>query len=166
MVALGQNGSTVGFGHRTASTYIGCLGVLFSGANFTPLNPKIKKRLSEIIDKANIQIFVGDLREYFQARQIGAVERKKCILPDEILNPKYNFNQIDLISGMKSDKLSKPADMIPDAVAYVYFTSGSTEVPKGVMVSNSNLSSFLMNMSSIYKLKPGFKASQTFDMSF
>ena len=37
---------------------------------------------------------------------------------------------------------------------------------KRVMVSNSNLSSFLMNMSSIYKLKPGFKASQTFDMSF
>ena len=49
LVALGQNGSTVGLmGHRTASTYIGCFGVLFSGANFTPLNPKYnKKRLSE-----------------------------------------------------------------------------------------------------------------------
>jgi non-ribosomal peptide synthetase component F len=46
------------------------------------------------------------------------------------------------------------------------YTSGSTGNPKGVMVTHANLSSWIENMNKIYKMEIGFKASQTYDLSF
>ena len=46
------------------------------------------------------------------------------------------------------------------------YTSGSTGKPKGVQVTNRNVLSWVKNMSMLYKFKPGFIASQTYDLSF
>ena len=53
-----------------------------------------------------------------------------------------------------------------DSLAYVMYTSGSTGKPKGVQVTNANILAWNNNMSFLYECKPGFIASQTYDLSF
>ncbi|GGP78634.1 AMP-binding protein [Saccharothrix coeruleofusca] len=55
---------------------------------------------------------------------------------------------------------------LPDDTAYVLFTSGSTGAPKGVPITNRNLSAYLEHNLARYRLGPGCLLSQTFDLTF
>ena len=65
-----------------------------------------------------------------------------------------------------SDPISKLAEVKHNNNVYIMFTSGSTGKAKGVQVNNLNVTSLLDNKGKYYDLKPGFRASQTFDLSF
>jgi amino acid adenylation domain-containing protein len=54
-----------------------------------------------------------------------------------------------------SDVEQSPADVGPNQCAYVMYTSGSTGAPKGVMVADRNLTSFLDAMGSLFPIGPG-----------
>ena len=53
-----------------------------------------------------------------------------------------------------------------DAAAYTVFTSGSTGVPKGVRVSQSNLSPMIRWFGERFKMKPGMRMAQTLSLAF
>ena len=55
---------------------------------------------------------------------------------------------------------------VPDSIAYLLFTSGSTGIPKGVMVSHQNVTSFLDYMVNRYEITDQDRLSQMFDMTF
>ncbi len=63
-----------------------------------------------------------------------------------------------------SDWIPVPVD--PEGIAYLLFTSGSTGVPKGVMVAHSNVNAFLDAMSERYAVQPEDRLSQTFELTF
>ncbi|SFB13831.1 amino acid adenylation domain-containing protein [Amycolatopsis marina] len=54
----------------------------------------------------------------------------------------------------------------PDAPAYLIFTSGTTGRPKGVPVTNTNVSAFLTEVMKRYRFGPTSRGAQTFEMSF
>jgi amino acid adenylation domain-containing protein len=54
----------------------------------------------------------------------------------------------------------------PDDVAYVLFTSGSTGRPKGVPIRHRNLAGYLAHRVERYRVGPGSRLSQTFELTF
>ena len=60
----------------------------------------------------------------------------------------------------------RPGPVSPDAIAYLLFTSGSTGIPKGVMVAHRNVTAFLEYMVDRYHVTETDRLSQMFDMTF
>src|SRR2546430_1393178 len=54
----------------------------------------------------------------------------------------------------------------PDAIAYLLFTSGSTGIPKAVMVANRNVIAFLEYIVERYQIAESDRFSHMFDMTF
>jgi amino acid adenylation domain-containing protein len=54
----------------------------------------------------------------------------------------------------------------PDAIAYLLFTSGSTGIPKGVMVAHRNVTAYVAYIADRYRITEQDRFSQMFDMTF
>ena len=165
---FGAKGETIGLvGQRKPSSYMGLLGIIFSGCNFTPINPKYNlSKIKSIIDGSKVRILVGDYDDINRLDRSIIDNVEISFFPDKASakDNKINFN--GLFSINNSNSLLTPVDCAPTALAYVNYTSGSTGLPKGVMVTHRNVESFLNNMHQIYSLDPMFRASQSFGLSF
>lgn len=140
--------------NRNAEAYVAVLACFLSGVPFIPLNPKFPfQRLEKIAELSGIEaaVYVHD--------QTDVVERLGI----------HAINATEIITGI--DKHTDPAELnvaAPDGgrVAYQMFTSGSTGEPKGVPITESNLSAYVEEMCKLVNADPGEKFSQTFDLSF
>jgi amino acid adenylation domain-containing protein len=168
LIECGAINETIGLvGQRKASSYIGILGILFAGCNFTPINPKYNvARIRSIFNNSKIRFLVGENEDINKLELWNLPDVDACILPegDSLKNSSLRVLVASTLSNL--GHLSVPQVNELTDLAYINYTSGSTGTPKGVMVSHSNLVSFLKNMKKIYSLEPGFKASQAFDFSF
>jgi D-alanine--poly(phosphoribitol) ligase subunit 1 len=168
--SLGAANTAIGIvGQRKLSSYLGVLGTLISGAFYTPLNPKYNKaKLAAIIKDAQIKILVGDAEELnalgsiLNDPRLDGFDAVFCPDSESTENKGWLGKEIiDQVTGECLPQVKEPGDLV-----YLLYTSGSTGRPKGVQVSNHNIISFLASMEDNYDLKPGFRASQTFDLSF
>ncbi len=155
-------------GQRNVNQYIGVLGTLYSKCHYVPINTKYKsERVLKIIKKANIRFFIGDEASLLKIKSI--IDKSNISSICYFITPNDKCSNKKWIDKKLLDKLNPlPVEFIndPNRLVYIMFTSGSTGEPKGVMVSNKNVVSWLNSMSTLYDLKEGFKASQVYDLSF
>jgi amino acid adenylation domain-containing protein len=170
LMECGAHRETIGIvGQRSPSSYFGILGILYAGCNYVPINPKYnQQRLIAMLRDAKVRFLVGD-KESLELLEpvLSALETpsmRAILLPEGVSPDGKGWLDEHALQG--ATPLISPIRVHGEDLAYILYTSGSTGVPKGVQVTNSNVLAFLKSMVAIYNLSPGFRASQTFDFSF
>ncbi len=175
--ALAAQPAAVGvFAHRSVPVYIGILGTLMSGCALVPLNPGFPvQRTMQMVEQAGISAIVVDAAsEPLLASLIAELSRKMVfVMPDrEDISafaaqwPQHVFlgrQQLVIPEGWK------PVSVSPDSLACVFFTSGSTGIPKGVGVLHRNVIRFVEMSLERYReigLGPEDRFSQFYDITF
>ena len=146
-----EAGSRVGIlAGRGATAYTGILGVCWAGCTWVPLNPAHPRdRLNNLLQKAEVDALIVD--------QAGAALLPGLEHPLRVLGPGMAFTEaVD----------HPPVPRKGDDLAYLMFTSGTTGVPKGVMITHAAIDNFLSVMQARYSIGPGDRVSQFFDLTF
>lgn len=136
---------------KSLSCFAGILGIMMAGKAYLPLNPRFPApRNAYMLQKARIRTLIaGD----------NSDDELDKIL--EIYPP-----GMYVIFPEGSESSFKSVAALPQSSAYLLFTSGTTGWPKGVAVSNANLSSYLDFMLKNYQFQPEDRFTQNFDLTF
>lgn len=128
-------------------TYASIIALWFEGKSYVPINPKFPEpRNRQIIDQAGI---------------------------DYVLSSKTNFelNYIEIITTSSalciSTYFKSPKEVAEDQLAYMFFTSGTTGVPKGVPITLQNLWAFVDAFKTMgYSITERDRCLQMFELTF
>jgi amino acid adenylation domain-containing protein len=144
-------GSRVGvLAGRGVTAIAGILGICWAGCAWVPLNPAHPRdRLAALLQRADLDALIVD--------EAGAALLADIDPPSRVLGPALE----DLPA---SDQ--PPAPRSGDDLAYLMFTSGTTGIPKGVMITHSAIDHFLTVMQNRYHIRPGDRVSQFFELTF
>ncbi|MGA4839087.1 amino acid adenylation domain-containing protein [Streptomyces sp. G45] len=114
---------------RTTHLTAGLLGILKAGGAYLPIDPAYPSgRLDHILSGARPALLLTD------RDTVG-------VLPDNDI-PRLFLDDLDLEPKKRNPKVrdrDRVAPLRPDNLAYVMYTSGSTGIPKGVMISHANV---------------------------
>jgi D-alanine--poly(phosphoribitol) ligase subunit 1 len=151
---------------RSLETYAGILGTAWAGGTYVPLNPQQPTgRLSSIIQRADLDALIVDRRGAPHLADLGAAVIVPVLAAEGIT--------VDVSGGVtRWEQLAQlsppdaPTEPAPDHLAYIIFTSGTTGVPKGVMVTVANVAYFLAYIRSLYHIGPDDRVGQFCETSF
>jgi len=164
---------TAVFAYRSVTAFAGVLAALFRGHGYVPLNRTFPpERTRVMLERSRCRAMIVDKKSEAQLEQVlpGATKPMLIVLPDrrDVTDLAARWPQHRFKAGSELNPASEwqLRNVSPDAVAYLLFTSGSTGVPKGVMVAQRNVPPYINFITERFAINPEDRFSQTFDMTF
>ncbi len=157
---------------RSVGAYGGILGVLASGRGYVPLNPKFPPERTLVMFRASgcKTLVIGQecaatLEPLLQRLDAPVT----LIIPDAGWEPgQLPPHRVISARHPSLSKIADPRDPVVKGsdTAYLLFTSGSTGVPKGVAVSQSNVAAYMEYAAKRFGMNSEDRCSQNFDLTF
>lgn len=156
---------------RSVEACAGVLGACWAGASYVPISLKApEERLLSIVALSELDALVTDVKgaKLLSPRLLEALP-PRVLVPDECKSwdglrddrRVEGFGNLSAVEGTP-----EPAQVDADDIAYIIFTSGTTGVPKGVMISAGSVQHYLSIIEGLYQLTSEDRISQAFDLSF
>lgn len=136
------------------------MGLAMTGMVHVPIYPTIgEEEYSYILEHAEIKLLlVGDKKLYEKLSPIAArLPEIKYIYSFDEIDGVRSYDEIIELGKINQEKLSNDlkeikASIDPDDLATIIYTSGTTGVPKGVMLTHTNLVSNFVTHSYMHNL--------------
>jgi D-alanine--poly(phosphoribitol) ligase subunit 1 len=117
------------------------LGILYSGNFYTVLDVNSpKERLASILNTLNPIMVITDNKNKLKAENLQIFN--KLYLYEDLLINTFNKNLLDTIQN----------NIIDTDPMYILFTSGSTGIPKGTVVSHRSVISYISSIEKTFKI--------------
>jgi amino acid adenylation domain-containing protein len=160
------------FANRNIYAFAGVFGALIAGRAYVPLNPNNPaERLSKIIDAASIDTVIlaeefseafGKLGSLFSGLNIICLDPGEAVRKLAKQLPQHHFifpNRDTCVDELR-------IDVSPEDAAYILYTSGTTGVPKGILIKHKNANAMVNFMIGKYGFNTSDKHSNVHDLSF
>ena len=167
--SIGSNPRVAIFARRSVETFVGILGASWAGGTYVPVNPSLPEdRLAQmlgavephaiIVDRAHLPLLTPRLRG--QAR----------VLSPCLEDAPLSGQAVDGAHALPAyDATDAPRPVAPEHPGYIEFTSGTTGVPKGVVVPVRAVARFVAVNRTLFDVGPSDRtaglAEITFDIS-
>ncbi len=149
---------------RSLAAYVGLAGAAWAGATYVPVNVKWPaERLVALLGSMNLDALVVDRNG--AAVLTGAVLAAApplIVRDDDAEVPVASTT----LSRLPEAGMPEPAVVAAEDTAYVLFTSGTTGVPKGVMVSSGSLRRYLAQTAGWADLTAEDRVAEAHDITF
>eukprot|EP01112_Ceratiomyxa_fruticulosa_P015142 TRINITY_DN4420_c0_g2_i2.p1 TRINITY_DN4420_c0_g2~~TRINITY_DN4420_c0_g2_i2.p1 ORF type:complete len:1801 (-),score=375.35 TRINITY_DN4420_c0_g2_i2:187-5427(-) len=145
---------------------VGEMAIWKAGSGYVALDPKLPQdRMQYMIDKVKAQIIVTQKHLFKKLPPTNATIIEMDSEWDDIASVFSKFENSD--NPIARSGVPCPfSDVTPNNLCYVLFTSGSTGMPKGVMVEHRSLINFVITMEDVIKTTVEDRVAQTIPFPF
>jgi D-alanine--poly(phosphoribitol) ligase subunit 1 len=154
---------------RSVEAYAGILAAGHAGAAYVPINLKWpEQRILALLDVLGLDALVADANgARLLTPAVLAAAPDVVVLADQAPYMEARRGQnITRFAHIEAEPLAAPAHVDADDLAYIIFTSGTTGMPKGVMIAAGSLRNYLEESRPWTKLVPEDRLAETCDVTF
>ncbi len=156
-------------GTRSLEAYVGILGACWAGFAYVPLNLKWPpERLVALMRLLDLDALVCDANgAALLSADVFAAAPDLVVAPDgEGIAPARAGQRLASRERLVTGHMPEPAHVAAEALGYVIFTSGTTGLPKGVMISAGSLAHYVEQSRSWTDYRPEDRIGEACDVTF